>query len=171
MQDQNNNFNPFNVKNARRPAQEAGDFAFIQMNSTAEAVFTIANLMQFDGRIKNQGFSAAYGELTAVVGLNQYAVIGLPYTSVEGEIGMTNIAAITWANLNPATLALYAKEIRPLAPPEYNSGSDLVLLNLFSPFGFQEEIVEFLRTKHEIFAKDSKVLSLDLFEKIPHTLG
>jgi hemolysin-activating ACP:hemolysin acyltransferase len=154
----------FDSSNEVRPK-----FILKQNQDKDTAISQICKLAQYDGRYAKVPFYELFNEIMGCTVYNNYAIIVMPFNDSNGLLKETPVGYILWAKFNQITLALYAKGIRQLAVPEFNQGDDIWALQFCTPFGFQEELLQFVKSNLPQLWKDDKMLSLDLLERVPYS--
>ena len=62
------------------------------------------------------------------------------------------------------------KGIRELSPAEFKSGTQFWIIQYCSPFGFRDELWDFLSANLKVMSEHPRKLTLDYGEEIPHAL-
>jgi hemolysin-activating ACP:hemolysin acyltransferase len=132
------------------------------------AVNEVCKLAQFDSRYSRIPFTDVYSEILACVTANQFAIIAMPFRNDKNEYLETPVGYVLWGAFSPLTLAVYAKAIRNLSPIEYRSGPDRWVVQFGTPFGMQDEILNYVKLKLPELFRDDKLLAIDILEKIPY---
>lgn len=145
---------------------EKAPLKIMQCENKDIAISYICKLAMFDSRYASMPFSVILNEIYACVNHNQYSVIAMTYDAPDGKQHDTPVGYVLWGKFNHMTLAVYAKNIRVISPGEYKSGDDEWCVQFCSPFGYQQELLEFAQKTMPNLMNNEKLKSLDLFEKI-----
>jgi hemolysin-activating ACP:hemolysin acyltransferase len=124
-------------------------------------------MAQYDSRYAKLPFYEFFNEIIACVSFKNYAIVAMPFETSDNQVKETPVGYVLWGEFNQLTLALYAKGIRQLAVPEFKSGEDRWVLQLCTPFGFQTELLDFIKLSLPQLFKNDKMMVLDLLEKVP----
>lgn len=133
------------------------------------AIGMMSTLAHFDGRLADRPFSQVMNEIYACATHQQYAIACLKYISTDDKPRDTPVGYLAWGLMNPMVSAVYGKSIRQLSPAEFKSGDLLWIVQFVSPFGFRDELYNYVVENVDVL-RSTKKLTLDYGEEIPQTL-
>jgi hemolysin-activating ACP:hemolysin acyltransferase len=143
---QHNNEIPQNNPRQNFEKQLKGNIELLSFNDYKEALGTIAWLLHFDERFKNQPYSKVINDIYGSVLHNQYVIAAEPMGESKT---LFPVAVLCWGMFNTPVATLRANNIRPLSPSEYNCG-DIGFFTIFSsPFEQPDVMMELLRSKSQ----------------------